>query len=239
MSSQTAHPVLTRRIRELLQSEDAKTDLEAYFAESTDPDAGNAGRHFERLAGGGDRADRAHVITAEDLIAVQTISVTVKHKTSVQLLEGHLGLEVSRHLRDIPTDVSLLDPRAATLIAPGSPADQCWQLLVSNDAPGIGWVTAGKLLARKRPHLIPVYDEVLSCALGRPNNYWTDLQHALVDDEALRNILTDLHARAPRHVTHLRVLDVVIWMSHKDEHRNVCKAGSAGDDEEPYDDEDV
>lgn len=222
---------LAQDIRKLLPPEGAKRHLQVYFAEPDDPDAGYAGRHFQRLAGGGDRADRAHVITAEDLIAVQTLSVTVKHKTSVQLLEGPLGLEVSRYLRDIPTDVSLLDPGAAGLVAPGSPADQCWQLLVSDAAPGVGWVTAGKLLARKRPHLIPVYDQVLSCALGSPGNWWTDLHRALDEDQGLPDTLRDLHAHAPRHVSLLRVLDVVLWMGHKDKHRDVCSAGSADDEE--------
>jgi hypothetical protein len=29
-----------------------------------------------------------------------------------------------------------------------------------------GWVTAGKLLARRRPHLVPVYDGVVKCGRG-------------------------------------------------------------------------
>ena len=33
---------------------------------------------------------------------------------------------------------------------------------------GIGFVTAGKLMARKRPRLIPVYDDVVKCALDEP-----------------------------------------------------------------------
>lgn len=239
MSSRPVRPDLAQRIGELLQVDGAQTGLKAYFAEPDDPDAGYAGRHFERLAGGGDRSDRAHVITAEDLIAIQTLSVTVKHKTSVQLLEGALGLQVSRYLRDIPTDVSLFDPQAAALVADGSPAERCWKLLVSDAAPGIGWVTAGKLLARKRPHLIPVYDQVLSCALGRPTSFWADLQRVLVDDQGLRRALTGLHAHVPRHVSLLRVLDVVIWMSHKDQHRNVCLAGSSGDVEEALADDEA
>jgi len=34
---------------------------------------------------------------------------------------------------------------------------------------------AGKLLARKRPSLIPVYDEIVRCAFGWPENIWTAL----------------------------------------------------------------
>ena len=121
----------------------AATDIAGHFDESGDPETSYTGRHFERLAGGGDRPDRAHCITAEDLIAVQTLSVTVPPETSVQLLEGHLGLAVNRHLRDVSTPVSLLDPRSGAHLADGSPADHCWRLLASGDAPGIGATIAG------------------------------------------------------------------------------------------------
>ena len=50
----------------------------------------------------------------------------------------------------------------------------------------MGWVTAGKLLARKRPRLIPVYDRVVRCALGRPAKPWRWLNDAFaLDAEAL------------------------------------------------------
>ncbi|MEU3241147.1 DUF6308 family protein, partial [Streptomyces anthocyanicus] len=65
-------------------------------------------------------------------------------------------------------------------LAPGSPADAAWHLL--QDQPGIGWVTAGKLLARKRPRLLPVYDQVVRCILRRPPSFWLDLQAALQAD---------------------------------------------------------
>jgi hypothetical protein len=56
------------------------------------------------------------------------------------------------------------------------------------DAPDIGWVTAGKLLARKRPKLVPVYDGVVKCALGNPpkNHVWTWFQSLFAErDRAL------------------------------------------------------
>lgn len=56
------------------------------------------------------------------------------------------------------------------------------------DQPGIGWVTVGKLLARKRPRLLPVHDQVVRCVLGRPESFWLDLHTALrVDNWALHH----------------------------------------------------
>lgn len=68
-------------------------------------------------------------------------------------------------LSAIPRDIDMADAEADVL-AEGSPADQAWHLLCAQH--GVDWVIAGKLLARKRPRLLPVYDKVVRCALGRP-----------------------------------------------------------------------
>ncbi len=74
----------------------------------------------------------------------------------------------------------------------------------------------GKLLARKRPRLIPVQDSVTEAVLGVSSNYWSLLNAALrADDRALHRRLVDLHQRAelPDAVSVLRVFDVLAWMS--------------------------
>lgn len=120
--------------------------------------------------------------------------------------------------------MSLLDPRSGAHLADGSPADHCWRLLVSGDAPGIGATIAGKLLARKRPQLIPVYDDVVRCALGQPSHFWISLHCALVDNPDLAVELAALRAHAPPYVSVIRVLDVVVWMAHEKEHKTRCHA---------------
>jgi hypothetical protein len=92
-------------------------------------------------------------------------------------------------------------------------------LLESQD--GVGWVTAGKLLARKRPSLIPVYDDVVRCAFDWPKEIWTALRDALRQDGgSFRAVLEDLIKRAgiPAETTPLRALDVVLWMRHRSYH---------------------
>jgi hypothetical protein len=79
---------------------------------------------------------------------------------------------------------------------------------------------AGKLMARKRPHLIPAYDQVIACLLGNPNHVWQRLHHRLaVDGGTLRDELAALRTRTkiPATVSLLRVLDVVLWTSHHNE----------------------
>jgi hypothetical protein len=76
-----------------------------------------------------------------------------------------------------------------------SAADQAWHLLEEQE--GVGWVTAGKLLARKRPHLIPVWDHVVRCAFGRPDHAWLWLDGRLREhDGAIRDQLRKLHQEA-------------------------------------------
>ncbi|OKI53489.1 hypothetical protein AMK17_25645 [Streptomyces sp. CB00072] len=214
-----------QRLHAFLDAERAADDLRRYFAIGLPPGAGVfTGGRFEHLAGVGDRQQVANRFTAEDLIAVQTLSVTVPAPVALGLLEGPLGAQLSHLLRNIPTGTGTgtctgtgtdLADADASAVAEGSPAYQAWTLLENQHK--VGWVIAGKLLARKRPRLLPVYDRVVRCALGRPLSLWTELRTALREnDGALHHRLLDLRQSAglPQTVSALRVADVAIWMAH-------------------------
>ncbi|MET7903909.1 DUF6308 family protein [Streptomyces sp. NPDC005355] len=207
--------VVGQRLHAVLDAEQVVDDLRRYFGIGLPPGAGAfTGGRFEHLAGGGDRRQVADRFTAEDLVAVQTLSVTVPAPVALDLLEGPLGTQLSELLRDIPSDTDLSDADVS-IVADGSPAYRAWCLL--EDQYKIGWVIAGKLLARKRPRLLPVYDRVVRCALGHPPSFWTDLRTALrEDDAALHHRLLGLRQSAglPETVSALRVADVAVWMAH-------------------------
>ncbi|MFJ5535427.1 DUF6308 family protein [Streptomyces sp. NPDC093261] len=212
-------PPLGHRLKELLGAERAVGDLRRYFGIGMSPgEATFTGSRFEHLAGGGDRPEIADRITAEDLVAVQTLSVTVPASVALDILEGSLGAQLSGLLHDIPADVDMVDAEADVL-AGGSPADRAWHLLCAQH--GVDWVIAGKLLARKRPQLLPVYDKVVRCALGRPRpSFWLALHAALrADDRSLHRQLLALRqvAGVPQTVSALRVCDVAVWMGHRSE----------------------
>lgn len=57
------------------------------------------------------------------------------------------------------------------------PAWRLWERL--REPPGIDWVIAGKLRARKRPHLIPAYDRVVKSVTGGDSDYWSAMCAAL------------------------------------------------------------
>jgi hypothetical protein len=209
---------LGRRLGVLLSSERVVGDLRHYFGLGVPPGGMPfTGSRFEHLAGGGDRLEVADRITAEDLVAVQALSVTVPAPVALDILEGRLGVRLSGLLQAIPRDIDMVDADAA-VVAGGSPADQAWHLLCAQH--GVNWVIAGKILARKRPRLLPVYDRVVRCAVGQPSSFWLALHAALrADDRALHRQLMELRqvAGVPETVSALRVCDVAVWMGHRAE----------------------
>jgi hypothetical protein len=211
--------IFLERLGAFIADPQAVVDLRRYLGIDLPPGAvAFTGSRFERLAGGGDRPEVADRVTAEDLVAVQTLSVTVPAPVALDILEGRLGVRLSGLLQAIPRDIDMVDAEADVL-ADGSPADQAWHLLCAQH--GVDWVIAGKLLARKRPRLLPVYDKVVRCALGRPRpSFWLALHAALrADDRALHRQLFALRqvAGVPETVSALRVCDVAVWMGHRSE----------------------
>lgn len=210
----------SQRIQYWMRLPETPQRLHDYFQEGHSSNL-YAGRLFEQIGGGGDRTDRANVIDAHDLVAVQMLSVTIPPRVSAGLLQGSLGSELTALLADIPTNVPLADDRARRHIVDDSPADRAWNLLRGNRKTGMGRAKISKLLARKRPRLLPVYDSVVACAVGEPSNWWTALHAFLTDDLlAARETIERLreHGDVPDRVSDLRVVDVAIWMGHEAQH---------------------
>ncbi|WP_329208856.1 DUF6308 family protein [Streptomyces sp. NBC_01708] len=218
MSSGDLPLPFVERLGAFVADPQAVVDLRRYFGIGLPPGGMPfTGNRFEHLAGGGDRPEVADRITAEDLVAVQTLSVTVPAPVALDILEGPLGVRLSGLLQAIPRDIDMADADAL-VVADGSPADQAWHLLCAQY--GVNWVIAGKILARKRPRLLPVYDRVVRCAVGRPPSFWLALHTALCeDDAALHRQLLELRqvAGVPQTVSALRVCDVAVWMGHRAE----------------------
>ncbi|BCJ64781.1 DUF6308 family protein [Polymorphospora rubra] len=181
------------------------------------------GQWFETFAGGGDRVETRDRISVDDLYAVEALNVQVPFAVGKELLDGQLGRDISARLREIPTDAELGTRGTRELVADGGHADQAWHLLNNrNEKTGIGWVIAGKLLARKRPKLIPVYDSIVSCQFGAPKHVWLKLHDQLAanNGELLAALagVREAVAMGDR-VSILRVLDIVLWRRHVKEHR--------------------
>jgi hypothetical protein len=171
------------------------------------------GNQFHRLGGGGDVGPEANVFTPVDLIAVSMLDVHVPGEAALQIL-GPLSLKLTTLLSDIPTVVALEDSDES-LIDDGSPADQLWFELTR--LPDVGRTIAGKLIARKRPRLIPVFDSVIKDALlPKESNYWKRLRNELQDQklvDRLREVRTESGIGSS--IPLIRVLDVAVWMRNR------------------------
>lgn len=231
----------------------AAAGLVAYFAvRHGDTGPRYTGSMFTELGGGGDRPEVATVITAEDIVAVSTLSVDIRPLHSLQLL-GQTGtaegmartaewrrsdggvpyagevpidaVEISRLLAELPTDVDLVDATDRDLEV----AELLWREVRRK---GLGRTRASKLLARKRPRLLPVIDRVVCRELGHTRgrtDFYLSLRAVLRDGElglpdrlaGIRRLAVeqakaeDDPAAAERigHLSDLRVFDIVLWMA--------------------------
>lgn len=201
-------------VPEITWRDDAVKLLSEYFGS---PDSGAtpySGASFDTFAGGGNRSETYDRFTTDDVVAVSMLGVQVPAAASLELF-GEQADEYSELLRAIPPTAELVNADDS-LIDESSAAWKLWQKLHALD--GVGPTIAAKLLARKRPALLPVYDEVIRRTLQRPNpdlTFWTDLREALrVEDRALYTRLQGVRdqVESARRLSIIRVFDIVVWM---------------------------
>lgn len=167
-------------------------------------------------------------ITATDIVAVSCLSVDVPADASVAIL-GPDAPKLSRLLRQIPADVDLWVAGDAE-IGPDSASWRLWDTLRAY--PGMGPTTTSKLIARKRPRLAPIYDDVVGTELSLSSSagHWKRVQEAMLVElrrgdvgESLHARLADAAARVGLNpaVTPLRVFDVLVWLAGNPRQRSV------------------
>lgn len=198
------HRILDEIVEERVPRHEAVNKLTEYFSSGR-----YTGSHFDRLEGGGDRVATRNRITADDIVAVSMLSVQIPAGAAVALL-GDRAAVISALLSEIPS--AALQEVSFDVLDEGSPADRLWHLL--NGIDDVGWVTANKLLARKRPHLLPVYDRVVRAALHAPTNFWACLW-TYFDERADRSDLWSAlrgSVGGVEDISLLRCIDVALWM---------------------------
>lgn len=167
------------------------------------------GSLFDTWAGGGDKLDCANRFTDADINAVAMLSVEIPPPAVIEILVRRAG-ELSSLLEQIPVDVDLHEAPAA-MVGKDSASWALWDAL--NAIPGIAWVSAGKLCARKRPRLLPVYDAYVKHVVGAPDNFWEALRQTLSDNEAAlaKRLRRIGDAAGATDLSILRVFDVIAW----------------------------
>lgn len=234
--------------------------LAAYFApSSTGHGDALTGASFNALCGGGDRTATADTITGDDILAVNSLAVTVPEIHALQLLGSGVteqGKEATRAWRDglghdhtlrasdVPAaELIPIDPEAVSAALARVPAtvdlaevlpadvdrvlrnvDLLWRELRRKN---FGQTMVSKLLARKRPRLLPVIDSIVARQLNHDRNtvsFYRNMWEVMSDRELkLPEHLTALRKTAAgrtgderiSQLTDLRVLDIVVWSEEK------------------------
>ncbi|MYR08954.1 hypothetical protein GTV32_23040 [Gordonia sp. SID5947] len=196
----------------VLQTDDptaAAAVLRCYFG---DPYPGTAytGATFDNWDSTGTRAADANIFTADDFIAIGFLSVNAGPAAAREILRDQRD-EFVEYLTAVGVDRDLADE-------PG-PIDLTWPAWLLDtrlrSVRGIGTTIASKLIARKRPRLYPIWDEVVVDVLGtRGGPHLAPIHQALRTDADLRRRIRGARteARLPDHISELRILDTLAWM---------------------------
>lgn len=190
----------------------AASEVRAYFSKQKQDGPYWSGARFERFAGGGDAVAVRNRFTAEDIVAVSMLAVNVPALAALKILDDHAET-LSELLAAIPADVDLVDADDET-IGSGSPAWRLWDHL--DNYRSVGATITSKLMARKRPRLIPVQDRRVLRALRHPRglSFWEAMRdHLRKDDQALSTWLRRVREASGigDDISEIRVLDVLVW----------------------------
>lgn len=209
-------------ILEPASREEAISHLKAYFAQ----DSRFEGKFFNTFLADMPQSD-PNVISAEDLLALTMLSVGFKDDapTVLRLMVDDAS-KISELLAKIPADADIRNPidRERFLVAQPlphgdgeceTPPTYClWRFL--RKFRGMGPVRTSKLMARKRPHLIPIFDRQVAQRFGvkSSDGQWDYFASLFADGDFIAH-LADLRTAAglDESVPLLRVLDVTVWMS--------------------------
>lgn len=194
-----------------------------YFEESSSfPGTGTfTGSHFESFAGA---PNPVNEVTAADLLAVQTLAVTVSSRAALGILETY-AQRISELLSDIDPTLKLEEVRDEgdfeAVLGKNSSAQALWDLLRRNNPEAKRWnlgaTTASKIMARKRPHLIPIDDSVVTRVIGRGTaSSWRMWRDELLADNYLIERADEIKEHVERtDLSTLRALDIVLWQYGK------------------------
>ncbi len=160
----------------------------------------------------------ADTVTALDIVAVTMLEVSVPPRAARRLLGPHDGPVVSERLRARP-DVALHEADEDVLTAPDSPARLLWAEIHRMEK-GMGRTTTSKLLARKRPLLLPVYDSRIANRMRFArrdsdwsfwSTWWREPGNAPAVTDLRASAAAAWEGRDAAGISLLRILDVAVW----------------------------
>jgi len=210
-----AEDLVRVRIRDVLAVPGIDRLVATYF----NPDTSFAGTSYDLLG-----ENPPGVLVLDDLLATTLLNISWRPRAIRVLVDS--GDYIASRLAAIPHDLDLWD--ADPDVLESVTALHQWL----DGLPGVGPVIASKLLARKRPRLVPIHDEIVLRVLAPPKNqFWPTLAGTLTEP-VLRDEIEALRPAGVDSPSLLRLLDVAIWTRHS-RSRNARAARSAVGVREP------
>lgn len=210
-----------REAVEAISIGNCKLYAERYYATGKYSDSPHfTGSYFERI---GEADNPPTHFSGVDLLAPAMLSVPVPGEAAIGILATEAG-QFNALLKDIPEDLALesaTEDEFRTHLGKGSPTHRLWDALRRNGKTqtrwGVGPTTASKIMARKRPHLIPIEDSIVARVIGRrKESAWEPWWEALREDSFLTDRAAIIRDAANRpELSTLRALDVALWMHGK------------------------
>ena len=155
--------------------------------------------------------DSWNLIDVEDLYSPTLLSAPIRASAGQAIIER--ADAIGTHLRGIDPEVSLWHPDSHKVDDALCCAERLTREL--KRIPHIGPTKASKLIAAKRPALIPIWDSQVCLALGAGRmswrQYWMAWRRTLTTEvvEQLRHLATEAGRGS---LSPLRTIDIIIWM---------------------------
>ena len=205
---------LQRKILRVVEDKGLPKLIECYF--SDDSKSRFAGSLFDTL-----EDNPSDCFTPSDLLSLNLLDIRIQPETVRRICSG----EFDKSLQAVPSNVHIWEMNREIY----DKANGLWKEL--KDLHQVDQTTISKLLARKRPHLLPIQDSIVVKVLGLKGlNWWMPLSEVM-KEQKLQMRLNELAEFAKNSNNEkiqytpslLRVLDVSIWMLHSNS-RSAIKA---------------
>jgi hypothetical protein len=157
------------------------------------------------------------MFTTRDFAAVMMLSTEIPWQTRHWLARDDGTNEASALLRKIPANARITD--GTNHLAQGGPAWELWHLL--RTAAGMGPTRVSKLMAAKRPHLVPIHDSYVERALGvSAKTSWRRWREFMRNNKPCLDTLDTIAKECGgSELSELRLIDIVVWMSEHDKQK--------------------
>ena len=168
--------------------------------------AGFAGPTFDLL-----QPNDPNMWHSSDLVAVGLLDVKVP-PSGVRAMLAETATPFSDALAAIDPEVALWADDEEQVEEALVRATQLSRLLA--EITGVGMTTSSKLLARKRPNLVPINDSVIRRLLGvQPMDDFPLLLRAALRTDGIMPLIRDARPSEFGGLSELRILDIALWMA--------------------------